>query len=408
MRIKLHKNQRVFRKRRSGLRVFGSILVAAAVVVGSFFAAKYIAEHPVTPNDPQPSAQAQQETDATLIPDDHTPSDVPDTKPLPTNETIRGFYLPTTALQDTVKLNTVLNQAADAGFTHVVFDLKDSDGILYYQSETPRAIQANAFTEYPLSLEQTKVLFDTIRNAGLLPLPRLYAFMDRKAPYTLAGARIAHKDGNGSVWLDEALNKGGRAWLNPCKDEAQLYIIDLAKELRDLGAGGILLDGVQFPRQVSSADFGITNFNRSDVLTAFINKTRTMLGDSCPVILSCTANSTLGTDTVVYGDNPLTFTSDIVSPLLLTGSMPATITVGGESIQNTPDTLETTIKALVNQINVRIKVIDQNKPMLTPWLQANDYTPAQIKSAINGCIAGGTENYILYHPDGIYDFAALK
>jgi hypothetical protein len=213
------------------------------------------------------------------------------------------------------------------------------------------------------------------------------------------------------VWYDANPANGGRAWLNPYADEAHLYIIDLAKELRDAGAAAILLDGVQFPAQTSSASFGNsanTNMGRDEILTAFITKARTLLGDDCPVMLSCTADSALGTNTLVYGNNPLTFAPTAAAPALLTGEMMSTVTVGTETVQNTPDNLGATVQALVNQMALRIKVMAADKqPSLTPWLQAYDYTPAQIKSAMEGCVAGGADSFILYNPSGSYDFAAL-
>ncbi len=85
------------------------------------------------------------------------------------------------------------------------------------------------------------------------------------------------------------------------------------------------------------------------------------------------------------------------------------LTIGTETIANTADNLHETMKALVNQLSVRIKVIATDKqPTLTPWIQGYDYTAAQIKDAINGCVEGGADSFILYNPTGTYDFAALK
>ena len=140
-----------------------------------------------------------------------------------------------------------------------------------------------------------------------------------------------------------------------------------------------------------------------------MNKATALLGADCPVLLSCTADSALGSNTLVYGNNPLTFAPSIAAPLLLTGDMKATVTVGNETLQNTPDTLGATVQAMVNQMSLRIKVMSADKqPKLAPWLQAYDYTAAQIKAAIDGCIAGGADSFILYNPNGQYDFAALS
>ncbi len=407
MRMKLHRNRRVFRSRHPLARGILWAVIAAAVVGLSFFGAKYITEHPLEPDIEQSAAPAPSES--TPIEPESTPNDnIPD--PIaPTHDAMRGFYLPTASILNSHSLSNTLQQAANAGFTHVIFDLKDSDGNLYFRSETSRAVQANAFTDNSLSLDEVKATLTTIREAGLLPIPRLYAFMDAKAARVLANARITVQGNPTYVWYDGKPDNGGRPWLNPYADEAQLYIIEMAKELRDLGAAGIMLDGVQFPRQTSSAYFGDSTLSHDEVLTAFIEKARTMLGDACPVLLSCTADGALGNDTAVYGGNPLTFTPTIASPMLLTGSMPAQFTIGNDTIDNNPDNLAATVTALVNQLSLRIKVMPQDRqPILTPWLQTQDYTPTQIKAAISGCLDGGADRYILYHPDGIYDFTVLS
>lgn len=411
MRMKLHRNRRVFRGRNLLPRVLLWVVGAAAVVALGFFGAKYFTEHPI---DAAPDSTPSESAD-TSLPTDTTPesNDTPsvDDIPLVPVGTGRGFFLPFSKLNNADALTDTLTDAAKAGFTSVVFDLKDENGTLYFRSETPRAQQVNSFSADALSTDETKALFTAIREAGLLPIVRLYAFKDNAAARVLTAARIAHQSDPSWVWYDADPAKGGKAWLNPYADEAQLYIIDLAKELRDAGAAAVMLDGVQFPKQTSSASFGNSanvNLGRDEILAAFISKACTLLGDACPVMLACTTDSALGSNTTVYGNNPLTFAPTAAAPVLLTGEMKSTLTVGTETVQNTPDNLKATVQALVNQMALRIKVMAADKqPTLTPWLQAYDYTAAQIKSAIDGCVAGGAENFILYNPQGTYDFAAL-
>lgn len=411
MGMKLHRNRRVFRNRSPLPRILLWAVGAVAVIAIGFFGAKYFNEHPVdaapesAPNESQVSSLP--EADGTES--NGTPST--DATPSLSIEQVRAFYLPFKAIKDTEALTATLTKAAEAGFTGVVFDLKDENGTLYFRSEAARAQQVNSFAADALSDGDTKALFAAIRKAGLMPIPRLYAFKDNSAARALAGARIAHQSDPSWVWYDAAPANGGKAWLNPYADEAHLYIIELSTELRDAGAAAILLDGVQFPAQTSSASFGSSanvNMGRDEILTAFITKARTLLGEDCPVMLSCTADSALGSKTTVYGNNPLTFAPTMAAPALLTGEMKSTLTVGNETIQNTPDNLGATVQALVNQMALRIKVMAADKqPTLTPWLQAYDYTPAQIKAAMDGCVAGGADSFILYDPNGNYDFAVL-
>ncbi len=411
MGMKLHRNRRVFRSRNILPRVLAWIVGAAAVIAIGFFGAKHFTEHPVgtTPES------APSESQETSLPADNAPESsdpvTDEQTPAVSLDTVRAFYLPTTAFNNQNTLNTTLTDAAQAGFNAVIFDFKNADGVLYFRSQTARAQQVNSFAADALTVENVKALFATVREAGLQPIVRLYTFMDNAAARVLTDARIAHQSDPSWVWYDANPADGGRAWLNPYADEAHIYVIDLAKELRDAGAAAVMFDGVQFPAQTSSASFGTsanTTMGHEEILTAFIAKARDLLGDGCPVMLSCTANSALGTDTTIYGGNPLTFASTMAAPTLFTSEMKTTVTVGSETVQNTPDNLKATVQTLVNQLSLRIKVIAADKqPALTPWLQAYDYTAAQVKRAIEGCIAGGADSFILYNPNGQYDFATL-
>lgn len=49
------------------------------------------------------------------------------------------------------------------------------------------------------------------------------------------------------IWLDNEASKGGKPWLNPYSQTAQNYLLEVVKEVKNLGVDAILLDGVQFP-----------------------------------------------------------------------------------------------------------------------------------------------------------------
>ncbi len=406
MGMKLHRSgsRSMFRSRRSmTLRVVAWCAAAVAIVAAGFFGAKLLDAPPTTSTD-EPTGT----TTGTAVVETTTGTTQP---PVTTTANhVRGFYLPFTALRDTAALQGTLEQAAAAGFNSVVFDVKDADGALYYRFAAPQAVQVNSFHADALTADGLSALVAAIRGTGLQPIPRLYAFQDHLGAKALAGARISHVDNGGWVWYDGDPQVGGRAWLNPYADEAHQYILSLCEELRQAGAAAILLEGVQFPRQVSSASFGSssnTALSRPEILTAFIEKARARLGD-CPVILGSTCEAALGSNTTVYGNNPLTFAPTMAAPAILPGALPATIRVGEATIRNTPDTLQQTVEALVGQMVLRTKVLAEDKrPALSPWLQAEGYTATQIHQEIAGCLAGGAESYILYHPQGHYDFAAL-
>ena len=163
MRQKLHRGRRsVFRKRNPLPRIIGTIVVALAVVAVGFFGAKWISEHPVTtPQNPEePTVSAP-----TSTPDATTPTTTPDTPTVPaTADTVRGFYLPFTALTGD-DLSATLTAAKQAGYNAVLFDLKDADGKMHYRFASADAVKVNNFTEDAFTPEALKDTLSAQRNA---------------------------------------------------------------------------------------------------------------------------------------------------------------------------------------------------------------------------------------------------
>ena len=369
-----------------------------AVIALGFFGAKYFTEHPISPED-KPSSSAASEPSSINTPESIVP-DTADSDKDKGLQSLKAFYLPDSALGDETALKNTLSQAAKAGLDSVVLDMKDADGRLHYRSTVSQAVQVNAFTDSARELSTLRSLFSVIQEAGLKPIVRLYAFQDNAAARALADCRIGYQGQPGWVWYDGDPQNGGKAWLNPYSDGAQLYIIDLARELRDAGAAAVLLDGVQFPTFTGSADFGTssnTTMSHGEVLKAFVEHARKLLGNGCPVLVACPEKSALGTDTRAYGANPLTFHASFAAPQLAISAA-----LDDESSQSE-------MQARLTQLTARIKVMSaEEQPVLSPILQTDDTSAETLKQGIAACEAAGIRSYILYHSQGRYDFAAFQ
>lgn len=387
MRRKLHRPHRsVFgpRKASPALKAVGTVLLCLAVVCAGFFGAMLIDKGGFSkPKNPS-SADSQP-----AVSPDTTPDSTPN-KPAVTpshSEGLRAFYLPISALSvDSLTDSSTLQSAKAAGFTAVVFDLKDADGTLYYRFADSRA-QRIGYADGALTDADLKALFSLIREAGLVPIPRLYAFCDDAACAVLTDARISLVGNPTWAWYDGDRNNGGKKWLNPYSDVAQAYVQSLAVELKNAGAAAVMLDGVQFPNKMDdNAYFGedrVTEDQDNDTLTSFVTATRTQLGSDCPLLLGCTSAGALTTDTAIYGGNPLTFGASMVSPLLTSK-----------------------VKESVTKMMERLQLPDVAQTTLAPMLSINELSAAQVSDAIAACLDSGAAGYILYHPDGQYDFAA--
>lgn len=379
---KLHRSSRtVFRRRNPIWRILLTVVPAIAIVALGFFGAKLLWETPQDSSEPV--------TGQTVTTTDTPTQTTTTTQPENTAamDALRAFYLPHSVLTNQTALTATLQQAKEAGFTAVLFDMKDASGALYFRASGEQAVRVGSYAAGALESDALRATFAAIREAGLSPIPRLYAFCDNAAARVLADARV-YPTGNPTwVWYDNKPDAGGKAWLNPYADAAHLYLIELAKELRDAGAAAVMFDGVQFPAQTSGAYFGedAGTETRADTLTAFVSAAEQLLGDACPVILAHSADSALGNKTQVYGGNPLTFGAAFAAPLF-SGSAD---------------------EAAIKQMATRIKVIEQTaQPTLAPILPYTDAAAAQ--QSVRVCADQQVTSYILYAADGQYDFAALK
>ena len=129
MGMKLHRNQKVFRRKHPVLRAMVWTVVCVAVVALGFFGAGMMDKLQSAP----PAAESTLPSDESTTPstDDpvatqptQPPADRPADTP-PQDAPLRGFYLPLSALRNSDTLPNTLKEAAKAGITAVVFDLKD-------------------------------------------------------------------------------------------------------------------------------------------------------------------------------------------------------------------------------------------------------------------------------------------
>lgn len=389
---KLHRGRRsVFRKRRTGLKAFAWILVAVVIVAGGYLAAMLLGPQGTSsvPTDAKPTTSQTATTPTESTPPTESAQPEEET-PATVTAGLRGFYLPHSMLS-TDTLSDTLAAAKQAGFTAVVFDLKDTEGRLYYRFSAAEAKQVNSYTDNALTKKQLKELLSLIKEADLTAVPRLHAFRDNLGAKALPQARISYKENPSWSWFDGPNNATAKRWLSPYDNDAHDYIGALAEELKELGAGAVMLDSVQFPnpKLTGRAGFGSDNANLKwdEVLTLFVGKMKERLGEACPVVLACTGESALGTATQIYGGNPLTFSPAVAAPLL------------------NPDKVKEAVETMI----LRTKVLEEEKkPLLAPMLDVNGSSAAKVKQAIADCVAGGADSFIVCHPDGNYDFAAYQ
>ncbi len=407
------KSKRLFRKRRNPGKIIGTvltILLIPAMIVAGYYLIPLLSRT----NTTEPSSSA------TTVPTDppaSTPADTPDTSSdIPDTPTdtvsfsgMRMIYLPSSALRDLTAWEQTLTAASAAGYNAVLFDLKGADGVIRYASATELAVQAESIAADALTMDELKAALQTLRDKGFTPVPRLYAFADPLSPRHLENARITVQGSPKSTWYDNAPDKGGKRWLNPYAPDARRFITELAAELRGAGCDLLMLDGVQFPNQTSRAYFGEfaeTSLSRAEILSQFAAEMTEAVG-SGHWMLSSPALAAIGDGTQPFGGNPLTFGAPAVSPMLLPSSLGNKLTVGTQKLSAPASHPYEAVSLLAAQIKARVELIAADKrPAIVPWIQADDYSAAQIADEVRALteLYGEKASYILYHPDGRYVF----
>lgn len=391
MATKLYRGKKnLFRRRNTGrLKAVLTVLVCVALVGAGVLLAKLVSGAPEQPD------KTEQTTTSTVSTTTATTTVTTTAPPDSTVTDRRSLYVTTAQLRDTAALETLLTAAAAKGYNGVVFDLKDADGVVWYTAETELAVKAGAVSAEALTKEELKALAELCRAQKMEPIPRVFAFRDKTAPFKLTDARVKLA-GNGNItWLDRKKSEGGKPWLNPCSEVAWDYVLGLCAELKELGFTEQILDGVQFPEKDSRSDYGdgpLAQKEKHEVLAAFAEEAQKTLGDGLLIAVSGTA--ALGSDTAGYHGNPLSFGMTAVAPRLTATELTGTLTFDGETVDAAADPAGA-VRLALQQMASYSRIMELSVTVV-PWVDS----PAAVKVAK----AQKHASYILYNETGTYDF----
>ena len=112
-----------------------------------------------------------------------------------------------------------------------------------------------------------------------------------------------------------------------------------------------------------------------------------------------------------FGGNPVTLGADVIAPQLLPSMLGKSLKAGETTLGDPSSNPSDAVEFAAGQVKLRLELIDETqRPSVMPWLQAFDYTAEQINGQISATtkILGNNAPYILYNPDGVYDFKEIK
>ena len=326
-------------------------------------------------------------------------------------------YLPPEVVGDPARLESALESLSAKGIAGVVFDLKDADGLVRYRSSLELVEENRAQAEGAWDLPE---VLARVREAGLVPVGRIYAFRDHTATAHMYDSAVKYMDSEVN-WIDDSRDNGGRSWLNPNDGEAQDYVIAIAREAAEAGLPALVLDGVQFPEGVSLhlATYGTAGEpDKSAILAGFLTRARGEV-EAAGGRIAVTVNllSAAGLSDVRYGEDVSALVSAAGGAVV--EAMPEQFGNGvtSEELTLTAPALDPygTLSQAFAACGEALS-LEEGEAVMAAMVQAytssalepavnKTYGPEEIRDQVRAVTEAGIGNILYYHPQG--DYSAL-
>lgn len=184
---------------------------------------------------------------------------------VPRDFEVRAIYL-TGAMAGSPRGHQILRRWRELGGNAVVFDVKDSDGIVNIPFDHPLAGERkhHAIPDLP---KFTRYL----HAMGMHAIARVAIFRDEHLVTTHPELAV-HSRRSGPAWREN----GKLVWTDPSQPKVQEYNIALARKAAESGADEIQFDYVRFPAEGDQKDAAFffqtehPKWQRSDVITDFL------------------------------------------------------------------------------------------------------------------------------------------
>lgn len=171
---------------------------------------------------------------------------------------LNGYYLdPQDLMEDPAAVRRYL-EALPAG-TPVMVDLKGYRGYVYYPS------RVGLTTSGSYDMAQMQSFLDWLTRSDLYVIGRISTLRDFDFAYH--DNSVGLKTSGGGLYADRG-SYGLGYWLDPTSEKVQSYLIELIRELRNLGIDEVVLQNFTFP----DTDELVFEGDRSEALTRTAEK----------------------------------------------------------------------------------------------------------------------------------------
>lgn len=396
---KIKRHKRIYR------RSFGSILLRICIflaAIGVLFCLGWGLYGPVSDwLEQRQNARSEDVTIGSSQQETQEPSEEQqETQPLtseeePTSQTSSTMtaYLPTETVLDSQLLTAAIENAKNAGYDSIMFDLKTDDGTVIYP------ISYNASTDAAVTSPTTVDLVTVvsqIKEAGLTPVASIHTFRDHLYPSANKAAATHYMDSD-YLWVDDDPNNGGKAWLNPFSQEAQSYIQKIVDDACTAGFEMIVLQDVQFPEgyALDMIDYGD---HASDDKNQFLQQYAVQMADYAAqkgVELSCMlpASSMLGGNTAMYFGDTTGMAGE-------NAAVDLRLSIFGSGLETDQVSIPNPTADPYNTVKTASAAIRQKLPdcQLIAVVDGEGLTSEEVSIRIQGAQESGIERYVVVYP----------
>lgn len=268
------KRRRKVRPGRAILSIGFTFLVAGVIGVVGYSVAKPIlqysgAEHSQTqPEETLSSAAAE-----TAAPEESASAAVTETTAASVQtQTEDGYVLPVSALESKQALQAAAVSAREKmpDGKLLVIPLKVSGGEVWYQTSASLAKSCGA-AKGSMTLSE---IVDTVTQQGWTPAAQLSLLWDNLLPD--ADAAAGYRVTDGSRWLDNTKENGGKAWASPFSTVTVQYLTEITGEVSRAGFSQIWCKDAVFPdfreSDLNYIGESVQNPERSAALVQLVNQ----------------------------------------------------------------------------------------------------------------------------------------
>jgi hypothetical protein len=291
-----------------------------------------------------------------------------------------------------------IEKLAVRGLNAVVLDGKDYMGTVNYPSQVKLAVETAAAKDGPIPDLARAIRFAHAR--GIRVIVRIPCFHDpwaaKRAP------RISLMGVSGRPFE--------MGWTDPGNPEAQGYIVDLVREVVDLGADEVQLDYVRFPVYspgIKYAAMPLADGQRSQAVKAFVRRVHEVTQPrrvplSLDIFGVAATGSTSDIESLGQNIGVIGTEAEVLSPMVYPSHYGSRFN-GFDEPGNHPEIVGMGTKAAVD----KLKSAAISSTLIRPWLQASSYKssafgPKYIQEEIRSADANGGVGWLMWDPDNNY------